>query len=295
MNPFIKKQLDRVGQMLDSWMERRKTEIEFPADVEEFTDIPYRDSGKRCHMLDIYRPKNATAPLPVIVDFHGGGMVLCTKEVNRSFCAELAKRGFLVFCVDYPLVPDADIPIILGDVSRGMDFVDTLIEQYGGDRNRIYQMGDSAGAFLSIYAVAAQKNPAIAEAGSFTASKLPVKALGLISGMFYTTVNDSNCMFLRKDFYGKDWKHHPMSRFFDPAVQDVAGNLPACFLVTSGADSLRQYTMKFHKGLTAAKTPCELLDFPMNRALGHDFVATTPEKKESQQAIDRIAAFLLEH
>lgn len=293
MNPFIQKQLKKVGSMLDNWMERRKNEIEFPADVEEFSDIPYLNDGQRCHLLDIYRPKNASAPLPVIVDFHGGGMVLCTKDVNRIFCGELARRGFLVFCVDYPLVPDTDIPGILADVSRGMDFVDTLIEQYGGDRSRIYQVGDSAGAFLSIFAVAAQKNPAIAEAGKFTPSKLPVKALGLISGMFYTTVSDSNCMFLRKDFYGKDWKHHPMSRFFDPAVQDIAGNLPPCFLVTSGADNLRSYTLKFHKGLTAAGTPCELLDFPMDKALGHDFVATTPEKKESQQALNQMVEFLL--
>lgn len=295
MNTFVKKQLDKVGRMLDNWMERRKNEIEFPADVEEFTNIPYIDSGKRCYMMDIYRPKNAPAPLPVIVDFHGGGMVLCTKDVNRPFCAELAKRGFLVFCVDYPLVPDTDIPGIIADVSRGMDFADTLIEQYGGDRNRIYQVGDSAGAFLSIFAVAAQKNPAIAEAGGFTASHLPVKALGLISGMYYTTLSDSTGMFLRKDFYGKNWRNHPMNRLFDPSVPELAGNLPPCFLVTSGADNLRQYTLKFHKGLTAAGTPCQLLDFPMNKDLPHDFVVTKPEKEEAQHAIDRIAAFLLKY
>jgi len=295
MNPFVQKQLKRVGSMLDNWMERRKKEIEFPSEVEEFCDIPYQNSQKRCHMLDIYRPKNAAAPLPVIVDFHGGGMVLCTKEVNRLFCGELAKRGFLVFCVDYPLIPDTDIPGILEDVSKGMDFVDTLIEQYGGDRNRIYQVGDSAGAFLSIFAVAAQKNPAIGEAAGFTASKLPVKALGLISGMFYTTLNDSNCMFLRKDFYGKNWRKHPMSRFFDPAVSEVAGNLPPCFMVTSGADNLRSYTLKFQKGLTSAGTPCELLDFPVNKDMAHDFVVTKPEKTESQQAIDRMTEFLLKY
>ena len=228
MNPFVQKQLKKVGSMLDRWMERRATEVIFSDNVAVISDIPYIDSGKRCHMLDIYRPKNAAAPLPVIVDFHGGGMVLCTKEVNRPFCTELAKRGFLVFCVDYPLVPDTDIPGILSDVSCSMDFVDTLIEQYGGDRNRVYQVGDSAGAFLSIYAVAAQKNPAIAEAGGFTASSLPVKALGLISGMFYTTLNDTSCMFLRKDFYGKNWKRHPMSRFYNPAAVELAGNLPPC-------------------------------------------------------------------
>ena len=294
MNTFVKNQLKNVNSMLENWMERRSKEVIFPADVEEFTNIPYIDSGKRCHLMDIYRPKNANAPLPVIVNLHGGGMVLCTKKVNRPFCAELAKRGFLVFCVDYPLVPNTDIPGIFADVSRGMDFVNALIEQYGGDRNRIYQVGDSAGAFLNIFVVAAQKNPAIAAAGGFSPSKLPVKALGLISGMYYTTLSDSTGMFLRKDFYGKNWRNHPLSQFYDPAVPELAGNLPPCFLVTSGADNLRRYTLKFHRGLETAGIPCKLLDFPKNKELPHDFVVTKPEKEESQ-AIDRIVDFLLKH
>lgn len=292
MNAFVKTQLKKVNTLLENWMKKREQEVIFPSDVELFTDIPYIRDGKRCHMLDIYRPKNASAPLPVIANFHGGGMVLCTKEVNRPFCAELAMRGFLVFCVDYPLVPEANVPQIIGNVSHSMDFVDSLIEQYGGDREHVYQIGDSAGAFLSIFAVAAQKNPLIAQAGGFTPSTLPVKALGLISGMYYTTLPDSTGLFLRKDFYGKDWKHHPMHAYYDPAVPDLAGNLPPCFLVTSAADNLRPYTLKFHKGLTAAKTPCELLDFPINKYLQHDFVVTKPEKEESQQAIDRMTEFL---
>lgn len=295
MNTFVKTQLKKVNSMLENWMEKRSKEVVFPADVELVSDIPYLESGNRCHLMDIYRPKHASAPLPVIVNLHGGGMLLCTKEVNRPFCAELAKRGFLVFCLDYPLVPDANVPQILSDVSRGMDVVNSLIERYGGDKTRVYQVGDSAGAFLSVYAVAAQKNTAIAEAGGFTASQLPVKALGLISGMYYTTCIDSVGLFLRKDFYEKDWKRHPMRAYYDPAVPELAGNLPPCFLVTSGADSLRQYSLKFYKGLNAAGTPCQLLDFPRNRSLQHDFVITKPEIEEAQYAIDRITEFLLKN
>lgn len=295
MNSFVTNQLKTVNAMLDRWMAKRAAEVTFPADVEITENIPYIESGKACHRMDIYRPENAARPLPVIVNIHGGGMLLCTKEVNRQFCGELAKRGFLVFCLEYPLVPEKDIPGILSDISRGMDAVNSLIERCGGDRERIYQVGDSAGAFLTVYAVAARHNPDLAAAVPLAPSVLNVKALGLISGMYYTTQMDSVGFFLRKDFYGKDWKAHPMRRFYHPDCPDVAGVLPPCFLVTSKTDNLHGYTVKFQKGLVNAGTPCELLDFPLRKNLQHDFVIVTPEQPDAQLAIDRMREFLLQY
>ena len=295
MYPFVKNQLGKMNTMLEKWMKKREAQVVLPESVEIIRDIPYLDDGKACHLMDIYRPRDAVGPLPVIVDFHGGGMVLCTKEVNKFFCCELAKRGFLVFCVDYPLVPDADIPTLIRDISRGMDRVSELLETYGGDRNQIYLVGDSAGGFLAVYAAAAQRNPELAASVPVTPSSLPLRALGLISGMFYTTEADTACYFLRSDFYGKNWRKHPMSKFYHADCEGVAGSVPPCFLVTSGSDNLHSYTRRFVKGLKKQGTPHELLDFPLRKNLQHDFVVVTPEKPDSQYAIDRMVEFLLKH
>lgn len=295
MNAFVKNQLKTVNAMLDRWMAKRDKKFVFPNNIELITDIPYMDDGKPCHQMDIYIPREADKPMPVIVNVHGGGMLLCTKEVNRPFCAELAKRGFLVFSLEYPLVPQADIPTIIADISRGMDKVDSLIAQYGGDRNRVYQIGDSAGGFLTVYAAAAQNNPELSSAIPLTPSSLPLRALGLISGMFYTTNSDSVGMFLRKDFYGKHWRKHPMQKFYQADCAGVAGHVPPCILVTSGTDNLHSYSRKFAKGLKKNGTPYELLDFPLWKNLQHDFVIVMPEKAESQQAIDRMVTFLLKY
>ena len=295
MNKFVIRQLERVNTLLDRWMERRAKEIHFPGNVELLEDIPYLEDGRPCHRMDLYRPRDTAGPLPVIVNLHGGGMLLCTKVVNRPFCAELAKRGFLVFCLEYPLVPESDIPGILRDVARGMDTVDGMLEQFGGDRNRVYLVGDSAGAFISVYEAAARNNPLLAAAIPLTSSQLPVNALGLISGMYYTTLTDSVGFFLRKDFYGEDWKTNPMQPYFDPACEGVAGCLPPCFLVTSKSDNLHGYTAKFYKGLQKAGTPCTLVDFPLLKKLQHDFVIVKPEHPDAQRAIDRMVDFLLQH
>lgn len=292
VNAFVIRQLKTINTLLENWMARRAKEVQFPDNVELAEDIPYIADNNPCHLMDIYRPKYVTAPLPVIVNLHGGGMLLCTKAVNHPFCAELAKRGFLVFCLEYPLVPEANIPKILRDVARGMDAVDSLLETYGGDRSRVFLVGDSAGAFLSVYEGAAQNNPKLAQAIPLTPTSLPIHGLGLISGMYYTTKPDSVGLFLRKDFYGKDWKHHPMSEFYDPACTGIADCLPPCFLITSKTDNLHNYTRQFYRGLKKAGNPCQLLDFPLFKNLQHDFVIVKPEHPDAQAAIDQLTAFL---
>lgn len=295
MNSFVKSQLRKVNAMLDRWMTKREKQIVLPENVEIILDLPYMDDNLKCHRMDVYRPRNPSGPLPVIVNLHGGGMLLCTKEVNKVFCCELAKRGFLVFCLEYPLVPEADIPTILADISRGMDRVDRILESFGGDRDRVYQVGDSAGAFLTLYAAAAQKNPELAASIPVTPAAIPLRALGLISGMYYTTKPDTVGFFLRKDFYGRNWRKHPMSRFYRADCPGVAGCVPPCFLVTSGSDNLHGYTARLVRGLKAQGTSHKLLDFPLWKNLQHDFVIVTPEKPDAQYAIDEMAQFLLQH
>ncbi len=295
MNRFVMDQLARVGKLLDRWMEKRTGEVQFPEAVECIADIPYLETGKDCHKLDIYRPKQAAGKLPVILNLHGGGLVLCTRKVNRPFCAELARRGFLVFCVDYPLVPQAKVPEILSDVSRVMDFVRDSIGEYGGDPERVYLVGDSAGAFLSVYELAAQKNTYVAQALGLIPSKLDVKAAAFLSGMFYTAKPDSVGMFLRKDFYGEDWKNHPFRPYADPAVPEVAGAMPPCYLVTAGLDNLRPYTLAFCKGLKGAKAEYILRDLPLKPGLDHDFVIVKPEMPEAQTIMDEMCDFLRAH
>lgn len=292
MNRFAEKQLARVGKLLDRWMEKRTREVRLPESVSCLEDIPYRNTGKECHKLDIYRPKQAAGKLPVILNLHGGGLVLCNRKVNRPFCAELARRGFLVFSVDYPLVPQAKVPEILSDVARAMDFVRDSIGEYGGDPERVYLVGDSVGAFLSVYELAAQKNGSLAQALGLIPGKLEVKAAAFISGMFYTAKMDSVGAFLRKDFYGKDWKSNPFRAFADPAVPEVAGAMPPCFLVTAKLDNLRPYTLAFCKGLKGAKAEYILRDLPLKPGLDHDFVIVKPEMPEAQTIMDEMCDFL---
>lgn len=293
MNGFVKMMLARVGGMYDRWMEKRSAEYTFPQTVEEFRNIPYMDDGKPTHRMDVYRPKAFSGSLPVIVNLHGGGLVLCSKVVNRPFCGELAKRGFLVFCVDYPLVPEVTVPRMLGDVCAGLGRVAELLERYGGDPEQIFLTGDSAGAFLSVYAVAAQKSEVIARAAGVVPSALEIKGLGLINGMFHTAECDETGFFLRRDFYGRNWRRHPLLPYLKPEKEAVAALMPPVLLVTGKADKLRSSTIRFYEGLRKCGIQCRLMDFPADPKLGHDFAITYPEMPESQEILGEITDFFL--
>lgn len=280
--------------MYENWLAKRSDGYVFPQTVEIFRDVPYRNGGKACHRMDVYRPKDFTGNLPVIVNLHGGGLVLCTKEVNAPFCAALAERGFLVFCVDYPLVPEVMVPEMLGDVCAGLDRVSELLGQYGGDSDRVFLTGDSAGAFLSVYAVAVRKNPAIATAAGVRPSKLDIKGLGLISGMFHTAECDETGFFLRKDFYGKRWRNHPLRPYLKPEREEVASLMVPTFLVTGKAEKLRKSTIRFYRGLEHCGIRCRLMDFPASTKLGHDFAIMYPQMEESREVLEKMTVFLLE-
>lgn len=294
MNKVIVKQLEMYKYVLNRWLKRREREYPFPEKVGCIADVCPEAIGEDYRRMDIYYPKESTmGKRPVIVDIHGGGMVLCDRKTNRPFCAELAKRGFLVFCLDYPLVPQADIPQILQEVASRMDEVNGWIDRLDGDRQRVFLVGDSAGAFISVYELAAQKNPDIAHSLELTPAALKIKAAAFISGMFYTMRSDVTCFFLRRDFYGKNWRTHHFRPYMDPAVEEVAGQMPPCWLVTSAADNLRRYTLDFAAGLKRAGIPCTLRDLPLHKDLGHDFVITKPEQPQSQTIIDEICEFFL--
>lgn len=291
MNPAVKWMLSRVNGLYENWLGKQTSGWELPEEVEEFRNIPYGTDGKTSHRMDLYRPKCFSGKLPVVLNLHGGGLVLCTKEVNRPFCGELAKRGCLVICMDYPLVPEKTVPEILEDVSRGMDRAGELLAEYGGDPDRVILTGDSAGAFLAVYALAIQKDEVIARAACVRPSRVKIRGLGLLSGMFYTAEADETGFFLRKDFYGRNWRQHPLRPYLRPEKSAVASLMEPCFLVTGKSDRLRGQTLRFCRGLEQNGISHRLLDFPRGINLGHDFGIMSPKQLESRRILDEMVGF----
>ncbi len=100
------------------------------------------------HRLDVYVPTRARTPLPSVMYVHGGGFTMLSKNTHRVMALSLARRGFLVFNVDYRLGPRHRYPAQLEDTTQALLWVRDNAARYGGDPARIGLAGESAGGNL---------------------------------------------------------------------------------------------------------------------------------------------------
>ncbi|QDU11840.1 alpha/beta hydrolase [Gimesia aquarii] len=114
------------------------------------SDIPYVENGHNRHVLDIYTPENPTKKsLPVLFWIHGGGWQVGDKSDVALKPKVLTDRGFVFVSTNYRLLPEVNMEELIADVAKSLAWVHKHIAKYGGDPNRIFVGGHSAGAQLA--------------------------------------------------------------------------------------------------------------------------------------------------
>ncbi len=114
------------------------------------SDIPYVPGGHERQVLDIYTPEVAAEqPLPVMFWIHGGGWQAGDKSGVALKPKVLVQRGFIFVSTNYRLLPDVTIDVLFRDVAKSLGWVHKNISRYGGDPQRIFVGGHSAGAQLA--------------------------------------------------------------------------------------------------------------------------------------------------
>lgn len=109
---------------------------------------PASVSESRRDLLDIYMPEGAM-DAPVMVYFHGGALLRGDKASGEPFALRLVEVGIGVVCVNYRLSPQFAHPTHVNDAASATRWVRDHIADYGGDPERIYVAGHSAGAYLA--------------------------------------------------------------------------------------------------------------------------------------------------
>lgn len=99
--------------------------------------------------LDIYTPRDAPDARPVVVFFYGGNW-RSGNRANYLFLAEaLTSRGFVVVVPDYRLHPEVAFPAFVEDAAAAVAWTARHAGEFGGDPQRLFVMGHSAGAHLA--------------------------------------------------------------------------------------------------------------------------------------------------
>ena len=216
MNPILKSIIHKQRSDFEKLSAGRHIPDKALDGVHQARGIRYKQDGDPAHVMDMYCPNTVKIPTPVIINVHGGGLIMGNKEFNRHFCINLCKMGFLVFSIEYRLCPEVTVFQQLEDIYAAMNHIDGMMPQLKAELGHCYMVGDSAGAMLAMYASAIQRNPRLAKAAGVRPSYLEIMSLALISGMFYTTRMDTIGLVMPKAFYGDQYKKHPFYPYLNP-------------------------------------------------------------------------------
>ncbi|KAN0016133.1 hypothetical protein ACTFIU_006088 [Dictyostelium citrinum] len=131
-------------------------------------DIKYGPNDR--NQCDIYIPStsnyllNNKKDLPVVIFMHGGSWGFGHKLQYILLGKKLSDRGIVTMVINYRLTPKGNIDDMLEDIDNATSFCYENIENYGGDKNKIYLMGHSAGGhIISQYVVVNYSKPTIVE------------------------------------------------------------------------------------------------------------------------------------
>jgi acetyl esterase/lipase len=104
--------------------------------------------NERCK-LDVYLPTDQTN-FPTMVWFHGGGLKAGDKREAAGLARSLAGVGVAVVCPNYRLSPKVKYPAYVEDAAAAVAWTRDHIAQNGGDTNKLFIGGHSAGGWLTL-------------------------------------------------------------------------------------------------------------------------------------------------
>lgn len=250
---------------------KRDRAIPLPKGVAQSRNLSYGRYGK-WNRFDIYRPEDAKEKkLPTIVSIHGGGYVYGSKKIYRRYCMDLARRGFCVVNFNYRLAPRWRFPAPLEDTNTLLHWVCDHADTHYLDPDRLFLVGDSAGAQIASQYATIATDPDYAALFDIQIPKIRILALGLNCGTYNTAaLADGERTGIARDYLGRRFHSD------DPRVQvldHITAQFPPAHITTSFHDSLRKEARPMYQFLTAKgiRAQLECYGTEEDSAVGHVF------------------------
>ena len=202
--PAIEAKLREIGARIDG---KTTGEIYAPLQPKEpyqnvslTRDVKYGPDER--NVLDVFTSPDKGTGKPVVVFIHGGGFAMGAKHMpgspfydNVGLWAE--KQGMVGVTINYRLAPAHKFPSGIEDLTKLVAWLKAHIAEYGGDPQKIFLWGHSAGA---------------AHVGDYVAhvakeGKKPVIAGAIVTSGFYELPKDEVSIW--KSYYGEDISKYP--------------------------------------------------------------------------------------
>ena len=243
----------------------------------------------------IYTPLNARKTnylAPCLVFFHGGGWVIGDLDSHDVVCRKLADEGqLIVISVDYRLAPEHKFPAAVDDAIHATKWIADNARQLGIDTTRLMVGGDSAGGNLAaVVAISARDGNGPAIAGQV----LIYPAIDF--AMTHPSHSESETSILLTHSVIKWFRDHYLTGAADahdwrasPARAKTLIGLPPAYVLTAGADPLRDEGDEYAGRLKEAGVPVTFRHFP---GQFHGFFTMGKLLQQANVAASEIGAWL---
>ncbi|MBU1670404.1 MAG: alpha/beta hydrolase [Actinobacteria bacterium] len=300
---MLRKVLGYVHKFLSAllmWLVRPILNAGAPPVVRLEPDIRYGfDSDKQ--RLDVVVPTGG-GPFPVLVYVHGGSFTAMDKKEYTRIAKVFANAGFLVLNCNYRLAPGWKYPAQLEDVARAVGWALANVQDFGGDPERIFMAGDSAGAYLvSTYATVLCEK-ALARAFDMEHVQRPKSLSGLV--LIYGAYDCETVLatgfplisMSMKNFLGCETAEYRERAKAASPIRHIKEGYPPCFLTAGEKDHLCGQSLDFERELERVGIPHRSMYFPASecRVIVHGFFSTW-WRGCAKKASDAAIAFLKEY
>ena len=242
----------------------------------------------------LYRPKTLcqnNGLAPCLIFFHGGGWVIGNLETHDVVCRKLAHEGeIIVVSVDYRLAPEHKFPAAVDDSVIATRWIADHAEKLGIDAACLVVGGDSAGGNLAaVVSLEARDGD-----GPEIAGQLLVYPATEFARTHPSHREPETSILLTHSVIG--WfADHYMGRAdrtdwrASPARAKSLANLPPAYVLTAGADPLRDEGDEYAARLKQAGVPVTYRHFP---GQFHGFFTMGKLLNQANVAVSEIAVWL---
>jgi acetyl esterase len=231
------------------------------------------ESGPRPARVYEPWPRSDDTPLPLVVNFHGGGFVFGNLGQTDWLCGQVASRvGAVVVSVSYRLAPEFPAPIPYQDCRAATDWVLDHAEELGGDVTRATVMGASAGGNLAALVALAHRDRCRQDP-----TRVPLASQVLIYPATDLTLSSPSVVELSEapiltraimDWFGRRYLPQGLPDSLpgdDPGVSPLFADhidVAPALIIAAGQDPLRDDAFRYGEALDAAGVSNRVVLYP---------------------------------
>jgi acetyl esterase/lipase len=240
-------------------------------DYDIFPNVTYAKASNVELKLDLYLPKNRTAPTPTLILFHGGGWVDGQKERNVLFLLPYLSMGWSAINVEYRNGHQAPAPAAVEDCRCALRWITYHAREYSLDASKFVLTGTSAGGHLAlITGMLPPKNvfdrQCVTDGGDRwnTANVPELKVAAIVNwfgiGDVADIVEGPNAKNYAREWFGSMNNPEQLAKLLSP-VDYVRAGLPPIITIHGEEDDVAPYShaVRLHSLLDKAGVPNKLI------------------------------------